>query len=231
MSFRVFPGFSGSIPVFSKFFRVHSEIFQVFPGPFRGVPGYATGAGCYLMPDLSRQPPITRSARLGGHCMSLTPNRQACKTLILAMMEQGPDSYRRLKDLLQVIFDSHRMVTLEGQRTLLLECRLVPTMEALRVSFDLDLARATGLTMVATPLAVSVPAPAQENPQSLAPGSPTPSLTPPPSHGSLPGVPRHLGLLSPAVLLWMQPPTLHPPSRPRPRVKSSSKRHLPSPQW
>lgn len=162
-------------------------------------------------------------ARLGGCCMSLAPTKQECKTLILAMMARGEDSLRRLKDLLQVIFDSHRMLSLEGQTSLLLECRLVPTMEAHRVSFDLGLAVA--------PLAALVPAPAPPSLLGPDPASPTR----PPSPGSRLEVgSAALDLLSPAVRLWMQPPTPPPPSRPRQRASkasSSSKRHPSLPRW
>lgn len=49
-----------------------------------------------------------------------------CRQLILQLVEQGRSGLSRLRDRLQVIFDSHRVLTLEAQTELLRSCSLIP---------------------------------------------------------------------------------------------------------
>ena len=49
-----------------------------------------------------------------------------CRQTILQLVEQGPSGLMRLRERLQVIFDSHRVLTREAQTDVLRACSLTP---------------------------------------------------------------------------------------------------------
>jgi hypothetical protein len=60
---------------------------------------------------------------------------QQCKATIQAFI--AADALPRVKELLPVIFDKHKIFVLETQATILRECSLTPTMERNCVTFEL----------------------------------------------------------------------------------------------
>ena len=60
---------------------------------------------------------------------------QQCKTTIQTFI--AADALPRLKELLPVIFDQHRICALETQARILRECSLTPTLERNCVTFAL----------------------------------------------------------------------------------------------
>ena len=49
-----------------------------------------------------------------------------CRQSILQLVEQGPSGLMRLRERLQVIFDSHQVLTREAQMDVLRACSLTP---------------------------------------------------------------------------------------------------------
>ena len=52
-----------------------------------------------------------------------------CQRKIESYLNRGPESLMRLKEVLPLIFDSHRVWTMEGQMRLLRACSLQPVLQ------------------------------------------------------------------------------------------------------
>lgn len=54
---------------------------------------------------------------------------ESCKETIRSFVRQGPSGLARLKELLPVLFDSHRIFTVERQSQVLTDCLLMPVFQ------------------------------------------------------------------------------------------------------
>ena len=63
------------------------------------------------------------------HASEISSDTLECQRKIESYLNRGPESLTRLRELLPLIFDSHRLWTMESQMQMLRACSLQPVLQ------------------------------------------------------------------------------------------------------